>query len=55
MLLFRRKDVTSQVSDKVTPDSQKSTTQKMSETASGMTDKAAGAVQGGEYMLASAL
>lgn len=43
-----RKDLTSQISDKVTPDSQKSYTEKASENASGAYDKVAGAVQPGQ-------
>ncbi|KAK4980905.1 hypothetical protein LTR66_000661 [Elasticomyces elasticus] len=40
-----RKDMTDKVSDKMTPDSQKSTTEQAKDTASGMYDKAASAVQ----------
>lgn len=42
-----RKDLTSQVSDKITPDSQKSYTDKASENVSGAYDQVAGAVQPG--------
>ncbi|KAI9788864.1 MAG: hypothetical protein M1816_006528 [Peltula sp. TS41687] len=40
-----RKDVTDQVKDKVTPDSSKSTTEKLSDNVSGATDKVTGALQ----------
>ncbi|TKA65995.1 hypothetical protein B0A49_10358 [Cryomyces minteri] len=40
-----RKGLGDQVSDKLTPDSQKSTLDKASDTASGLGDKVAGAVQ----------
>jgi len=40
-----RKDLSSQVGDKLKPESQKSTTEKLGDTASGAYDRAAGAVQ----------
>jgi hypothetical protein len=46
-----RKGLGEQVSEKVTPDSQKSTTQKASEGVSGLGDRVAGAVQPGTFYL----
>lgn len=43
-----RKGLGDQVQEKITPDSQKSTTDKVSESASGLYDRAAGAVQPGK-------
>jgi len=42
---FGRKPFGDQVTDKITPESQKPTTQKMGDTASGAYDRTAGAVQ----------
>lgn len=47
-LVCSRKGVGEQVSEKITPDSTKSTGDKARENVSGLADKAAGAVQGGE-------
>jgi hypothetical protein len=46
--IYRRKGVGEQVSEKVTPDSQKSTLDKASESVSSTADKAAGALQPGK-------
>lgn len=51
----RRKGFGEQVQEKVTPDSQKSYTQKASENISGTYDKVAGAVQPGKLPLAACL
>ena len=45
LTLVRRKSVTEQAQEKVTPDSQKSTMDKASENVSGMGDKIAGSAQ----------
>jgi hypothetical protein len=47
----RRKDLGEQVQEKVTPDSQKSYTEKAGENISGTYDKAAGALQPGTLLL----
>lgn len=50
LTLSRRKGLGDQASEKVTPDSQKSYTQQASETATGLGDKVAGAVQPGKEL-----
>lgn len=46
--LYSRKDVSDQISDKITPDSTKSTTEKVGDNLTGFGDKAASAIQPGK-------